>query len=140
MKCAVGIVCFACCSIGAAQSIRFDLAYGDPETAALNGKSVGDFLDPSGVTKIGRIGTRSVFQLWLSTYEEGLYLGGNAFVGFDQATVTGSKTYMSRADAEKAGVAKKLTLDTEYSNFGKGFLAFSDLEQKFVATDLERAI
>lgn len=113
-----GLLCSA--SLGSAQGFRFDLAYGDAATAALNNKSVGDFLDPNGITKIGAIGSQAVFQYWITPFESRDFTGGNIFVGFDMATANNNTNYASNAAAQLAGLNKKLVLADAYENYATG--------------------
>ncbi len=106
--------------MSSAQGFRFDLAFGDAVTAALNNKSVGDFLDPNGITKIGAIGSHAVFQYWITPFESQNFSGGNIFVGFDMATVNNNTNYASNAAAQAAGLNKKLVLADAYENYATG--------------------
>lgn len=106
--------------MSSAQGFRFDLAYGDAVTAELNERRIGDFLDPNGVTKIGVIGSESVFQYWVTPLESFSVKSGNAFVGFDMATAGNLTTYPSNAAAQLAGIKKKLILADAYENYATG--------------------
>lgn len=106
--------------MGFAQGFRFDLAFGDAATAALNNKNVGDFLDPNGITKVGAIGSQAVFQYWITPFESRDFTGGNIFVGFDMATANNNTNYASNAAAQLAGLKKKLVLADAYENYATG--------------------
>lgn len=100
-----------------AQSYRVDLAYGDSATAALNGKAVGEILNPNDVIRVGSIGSSATFQLWLSGNTGERHSGGAAFVGFDQVVAATNASFPSRALAEAAGRNKKLRISDKFFNF-----------------------
>ena len=126
--------------MSSAQGFRFDLAFGDAATAALNNSNVGDFLDPNGITKIGIMGSEAVFQYWITPFESRTFNGGIVFVGFDKATANNSTTYESNEVAQMAGLYKKLILGDEYENFATGLAAVNSADGSPTVGDIQPVI